>query len=388
MKVLCITYNLGNISSSGASTIAVIKQLASQGIDIKVFYGRIGHIGEIGEGIELFKVNPRPISPARLYEFVGNIISKDITYLFWQMRTVAAIKKILNDWKPDVIYARGSPFVSMKIGYKISRFFNIPLFLHFADPIPAPKIWKSNYFYRSKMINEATKVLMHSKLNSFVTKEMMDYQGKVTGISLEQKSFISPNSMPNYREIPLELNKVIFGYIGTFYGARKPDKLLMAASNLIKKNIQFEIWLIGNNHFEILELIKDEKVKSVIKFFPYSTHLDEYLNQISVLLEVDADIKENVFISNKIMEYLSLNRLIIAIFNESSSLAKMLNHNYRTIIKSNFEVSNIENSLLTAIRILQEKDELEFLKDREKLYQCYSIKSVGQQIIYKMQNIN
>ncbi len=80
--------------------------------------------------------------------------------------------------------------------------------------------------------------------------------------------------------------------------------------------------IVGSNKINLNHFNISEDAKTKILFHPFSTNLKAVFERSRVLIDVDADIEEDVFISSKLKDYLSVNRMIVSITGKNSPSRK------------------------------------------------------------------
>tara|TARA_B100000579_G_C22829890_1_gene855341 strand:- start:52 stop:1227 length:1176 start_codon:yes stop_codon:yes gene_type:complete len=346
MKILIYSFNLGpKTSASGITTHKVILELQKRNHEIYVVTGKCTY-SKYTNNVSLIKCNPNPLSPARVFKKIGNFIGIEINYIFWEMRAYNVTKNLIKKNIPDVIYGRGSPISSLSVASRVSKKFQIPFLAHFADPIPAPYEWLSNKSERNKLIKTITPIIDNANQLSFVTKEMMLYQSDLIGKNISNKSFISPNGINFYNNMtPPDNEKIIVLYLGSFYGSRTPDSLLDGFNIFHKKNPNSELHFYGTNKSYIESVINKKNIKINTKFFKYTDKIFEALLKANILVDIDNKIDSQVFLSSKLMDYLSINRFILLITTKGSPSSKIIDRIPKTTLKVSYNAEEVAQGL-------------------------------------------
>jgi len=326
MKILVVTFSFGiGTTASGFSTSKIITELAKRGHEICIITGKSSD-QDYGPNVVIHKCNPAPLSPARFFKFVGNIIGVELNYIFWEYRARKLGRVLIKNSMPDIIYGRSSPIAGLTVAEKFSNEFGIPFVAHFADPIPAPEEWVSNRFERKKLLNCVTPIIARADLLSFVTKEMMTYQEFVMGTQIADKSFISPNSISEIKNStpPPIGEETIFLFLGSFFGNRKPDMLLKGFDLYCRDYPNSIFYFYGVNQSFVEKFILSDRVRDRLRFFPHTDKPFEALEKAHVLVDVDGLVKKQVFLSSKLLDYLSINRFILAITTNDSPSSQLI----------------------------------------------------------------
>lgn len=347
MKILILTFNLG-VTASGIITNRLVNELYNKGHEIVVL---TGFSDDEERKFKVTKCSPFPLKPARLYTFIGNMIQRDLNLIFWELRAYYNAKKIMKLFHPDIIYARSSPGCSFNVGLRLSRKYNIPLALHFVDPLPATPDWHPNTKYRRKITKTYLPAIVHATSISFGNEAMLIYQQETTNMYLRNKSFILPNPIPERRIFnPPSSHAVVFTFLGTFIGSRSPESLLAAFSRVLKKEPSCELRIYGTSYKLMSNYLNQYgEIGDKIKILDRTSDIYKVFEESTILVDVDANVPRQVFTSNKVMEYLSVNRYILSITPDNSPTSNLLKELKNTCFVTNHCVNNVESAMIKAI---------------------------------------
>lgn len=365
MKILSICHHYDSTTPGGIINKKVLDSLCTNN-DVKIITAFTKNANP--HNIELFVCSPVPYRPHRFFEKIGNYLVKNIDDIFWEIRAKIKIKEIFKEWKPDVIYARGVPLSPLNVGYRISKEFNIPLMIHFSDPIPAPIEWKPDKDYRLKMLNGIRPILYHADKISFVTKEMIDYEEKASDVIIKDKSVVLFNPLSKIDNFCApSTKKFIFLYIGSFYGNRNPDTLIDGFSEFSANHKNCELHIVGrNNH---LVHYHGEH----IKILPFSTNPFKLMKNANIMVDVDSNSEKEVFMSSKLLDYLSVNRIILSITPTISPARELLSNLKNTVIITSHNKKKIINALEKALSVNWSK---EIFDERKEIQSNLSLSNI------------
>ena len=151
-----------------------------------------------------------------------------------------------------------------------------------------------------------------------------------------RKSCSSFNAIDNISAdniAPNRSKKTIFLYLGSFYGSRTPDYLLEGFSLFYNKNPESELHFYGTNKLYVKSIIKSKNIIGKIKFFKMTDKILNALSTANVLIDVDNQTDNQVFLSSKIMDYLSIKRFILAITTKNSPCSKIVGKIPKTALR-------------------------------------------------------
>jgi len=246
-KLLFITYAFDHRTPVGVGAQRIVSALAEQGFSVFVITSQ--KCSSIIPNVELLVESNIPRLPFRLANILSNFWGRDLLYIFWELKAYLAGKAILKK-NPDIvaIYTRANPISVCHVGLKLKNKFNIPILMHFTDPIPAPIEWNRDLKDRKRMISQMKRVLPRANLISFGNQHMLNYQELVLGCPLKEKSFISPDpGSYELRFLPIKkINCDSFNllFLGNIYGSRNPSHLFEAIEMLADYSIK--LYIYGN----------------------------------------------------------------------------------------------------------------------------------------------
>lgn len=350
MNIIICSFDYGG-SSSGICTKRITEGLASIGHRIVVVTA-ICHQDNHHENIHVVRCSARPLSPARLYILIGNILGRDISHLPWELRAGKVCDNLCRNWNPNVVYGRGSPISGMKLAVSVSIRHRLPVVLHFADPIPATEDWLPSRLSRRRMIRTISPLLRHASRVSFVNSEAMNYQQKsIASVPFSDKCYISPNCSPPFLDYGPPCVKNVLMFVGSFLGSRKPDSLFAGLEIALKTIPDIELHLLGASQENVLPYISSAALKRSVRFLPRTTDVFKKMSQATLLVDVDADFHEPIFISNKLMEYLSVDRLILCITPSGSPAEKMVSCMSDSVVTVRHEPKSIAKAIVELLSL-------------------------------------
>lgn len=212
-------------------------------------------------------------------------------------------------------------FSALQIAHKIKNRYGFPMWIHTVDPLPSVSAWGEKEVFRKAVIRTLQPAFNTAELfsanNPFMTKyqvNLMSFKGNFfthyTINSLEKKLQTSPQNKSN----------IVFMYAGSFYGKRQPDMLIygfsMAVERMGAQKITLKIF--GKNSIELEKYNLSEEILKQIEIKGFSKNIKEELFNADVLIDVDANISNDVFMSGKIVEYLAYNKPLVILSPEGS----------------------------------------------------------------------
>lgn len=371
-KILFISYVFDKNTPVGAGAKRVVSELANLGMHVMVVTAQ--HCSEKIPNVEIIVKKNFPRLPVKLSNRLSNLFGKELLYFMWEIRAYFAGKRILDNNRDAIaIYTRANPIAVCPVGIRLRKKFNIPLLMHFTDPIPAPVEWCPDEHIRKRQIKQMLSFLPHVDLLSFGNKHMLLYQERVLGRSLDGISFISPD--PSFREmvfLPLREdsdNTVKLLFLGNIYGNRNPMPLFEAIQTI--SDIPVKLYVYGNNSADfpsfVIKKSRTDDVRSVMQ-------------NMDILIDIDGDDETPVFISSKLKDYLSINRPILSISPLNSPSRDLLNG-----LKTAVTVKNTKKEISSALlKIIETNYSDEDYDERIEILKQFSAQTIAKEIATKI----
>ena len=265
-------------------------------------------------------------------------------------------------------------------GYSLKKRLKLPWIAHFSDPWVDNPYFHLSYSARLKTADWERKVIETADCLIFTSEEtrnlvMSRYpktsfdKAKVLSHCFDPSLYKVSNSRRNESD-----NKIVFRYLGRFYGIRSANKFIegirffIGKFPLLKKRVKFE--MIGGE-IPKSKLIGIEDIFEVRPRVPYIRSL-QLMIESDVLVIIDANMKENIFFPAKLADYIGSNRTILGVTPPGTSA--------RVITQLGGEVAHpdkpeeIANKIASLVSSRNETNET-----LNKARDLYSISSVTEQ---------
>jgi hypothetical protein len=247
-------------------------------------------------------------------------------------------------------------YVSLLIGEQIYKNLSSKptnFMVYFVDAIPAPPGWmKLDGFYKG-----LTKFISNRSyfIDAFFSsnKKMLDYQ-----MSFFKKhppkvsSVLYTPTLECGLSFPLPDTEKMgyqFLYTGGVYGRRSAKVLFEALKQML--SIRDDIYLVfvgtkfNDGDFSILE----DNERAHVKVFPFVEDLSDFYKNSVALIDIDSDIDDDVFLSSKVIKYISINRFVIS-ETANGSPARELFSNIDSIVICEHDCKQIVNAMNHVIK--------------------------------------
>ena len=177
---------------------------------------------------------------------------------------------------------------------------------------------------------------------------------------------------------------IVILFAGNIYGMRKSKYVIEAFSKLVTKYENIGLLFVGNigqdTFGEISKLSAD--IKEKIEVYPRTTEIVPFYERASVLLDIDADLENDVYLSSKISTYLGYNRPIICESSEGTPSRSLLS-GVESIIHCHHNAEEIQAAMSYTIEHYKDFD----YSDRNELLHSFSSESIANHLYDAIQCI-
>lgn len=315
-----------------------------------------------------------------------NIINKVISRIFgcpdiiFILKAIKYLKKNINTLDYDVVFSRSEPITTHLIALYLRKKMRkeVKFIFSFSDPgYLNPFLSKINiikrffYYIIEKKIIKIGNIITYtnSYLKNIYSVEYPQHKDKfkVLHNPIEENEIILSNNILK----KINYNNPIFCYTGTLTAQRNLDIVLKYFKFLKNNNINPKIFIIGGVgvlaynkilgekissfliDLKLKKFLKNWKLESMnenIEFVPFMNRdkLSEYIEKnIDILVNIDANLGENnIFVSSKIVDYISYNKPILNFTNKGASsdfLKDFGVNNFINYSEENFYILSREN---------------------------------------------
>lgn len=248
----------------------------------------------------------------------------------WLPHAVKAGSRLIEDWRPDVIYASAPPFTSLLVADRLADRFGIPWIAEFRD------LWLDHPYYSYSPPRRAVEQIWERRVlgraRAMVTvsppwaRLLERKYAKPTALIMNgyvPEDFPEPPPLPPQTEGPLRI--IYTGHI--YEGYRDPTPLFQAMAMLGEDRGSVHVEFIGTSNETLLPLARRCQVEDLITVRPPIP----YREALRVQMEADVllhlqwnDPKEEGTISGKLFEYVAARRPILGIGYEAGSVAQIV----------------------------------------------------------------
>lgn len=256
----------------------------------------------------------------------------------WIIPALFVGRKLIAKKKIDVIFATGSPWSSLVLGYLLSKLTGKPLVVDFRDP------WINNPFHQSKGAfldrlaeKVENRIIRHATFVSLNTEPLLEeFISRYPSLD-KNKFIVLPNGFEGhdnglqyvYDETSSEL---VIRHAGFLYGPRDPSVLLdaiqivnqKAAAEYLPVRWVFEQIGALNLSYDIEERYKNMLMDGsfkIVRQIPYAD-CQYLLEQADLLVNIQPGTKTQI--PSKIYDYLATGRPILNITPHDGALGRVV----------------------------------------------------------------
>jgi len=298
-------------------------------------------------GPKVIAVSSQPFCPVLLWHQLEKILCNwrlfgNNYHFFWQARVwLQRLPEGVN-----VIYGRSMPLSGCLAAWRLARKNRLPLFIHFSDPVlspwyrPAPMPLRLLRRYYRKLVSAATGI-------SFVTTDAIAYSEQTMKISLAGKAFVLPHVGPAPMRLGHKSGETlpVFLYAGRFYGARTPEKLLAGFAKFLERSPGAIFRFLGAQPESINPEAFRLGVSGSVEILPFTRDVSKAFGEADVLVALDAFEGAPVFMSTKIIEYLSTDRPVLLLSPRNSPASRLVSRFPGTALSVGNDAEDIASAM-------------------------------------------
>ena len=205
-----------------------------------------------------------------------------------------------------------------------------PWACYFVDAIPSPPEWVGNGPYRKSVEAIIRRCAKSMSFLGGLTEEMLEYEETMLPLSLKRGVFLPPVSESFVQSLPPPAKPPVFLYAGRIYGRRKAGPVLEAFSSL-----DFDARLVfAGTDRRVLKEIEAfaPHCKDKISLLEWTDDIEPLIAEATALLDIDAELENDVYLSSKLFVYLQYPRPIISVTGPGSPARRLLSEEPSVIV--------------------------------------------------------
>ena len=239
----------------------------------------------------------------------------------WVLKNLFRIIKSIRSRKYDgvITFTSMNFFPSISLGRIISKRLHLPWAIYSVDGIPSPVEWLEGDRDIHKLLSEHINKSCRNADFIFSSNEyMMRYQQRICPDFKGKWNYLYTPHKQNQNYSKSVHNGYRFLYTGALYGLRKIDGLIAGFRRFLQIHPKSEMIFVGNADQSFFQSATDLIQSKKIIIQPFCKDLKTYFQEADILMDIGADIPDDVFLSSKIVSYLPIDRPILAITGANS----------------------------------------------------------------------
>ena len=291
----------------------------------------------------------------------------------WARRTFRENREVLLSEHYDVIIVLTSNgyYSALNLGKLLKEKLRCPYIIYSVDGMPSPIPWLGKDADVHPKVSRGLNRLC-SCANLFILSNpmMQEYE---KGIVKDFKGAWDYLYTP-YRELPDGFTMVPHEgfnilYAGSLYGLRKIDGLANAFRRFLEIRPDARLIIVGDVWKQHKEYARDLVDKGKIIFKDTTLQINDYYAKADCLIDIAADIPDDVFLSSKVICYLPYRLPIIAISGANSPVSQIMG-GLNSIMQSSNNADQILDALVKAQNINDCTDRKALLEEFSAKYLC------------------
>ncbi|MFY1048395.1 hypothetical protein [Chryseobacterium sp. GP-SGM7] len=347
MKLLVITPCVGR-NASGFVFEKIIRELSQYNeIDVLTYdYAPLNNMDQVHEVIVCEK---KYIHPRIVKGLISLFHANPIDFI-WTQNAKKNLKDKNKSYDLVFSFLHSHQYTPLIAGIDLSSHFNSKLAVYAIDALP-PRGWEEN-----KLYFRAVEKIMHKYLSKadalFSSNEiMLEYQLNLlkTNKKIMNGVIYTPAIIDHFTYLPEKKDpNNNFVFTGGIYGVRKVNYLLEGFEKLLLEFPESNLIFVGSTiDSSLLKNYKSETLEKV-KIYPFTKDLFPYYESATALIDIDADIENDLFLSSKIVNYLKVDRIIISETGNNSP-SRLLFKDINSIIQCHHNSEELYSAMKSTI---------------------------------------
>jgi glycosyltransferase involved in cell wall biosynthesis len=370
MKILVITENVGR-TAPGIVFERLIHGLSSfHQIDLLT--------ADYDPSIDLSNLEKIVISKKkeihpRIFKFFLSFLGVNLFDRFWANDAVKKINNNTVQYDLVLSFLSFQHYAALIAGTYFCKKYNVKLAAYSVDAIPAPIGWLNHDRYYLGLDKMIEKYL--SKVDAFFSSnpQMLEYQlKKITPKTVFLSDVVYNSGVVNSIEYPkISYVNNNFLYTGGIYGVRKAEYLLQGFEKLLEEYPDSRLIFVGSHLLASTLLSVKPQTIDKIEIVPFTKDLTEYYRKATALIDIDADIENDVFLSSKMTNYIMINRMIIS-ETGTNSPSRHLFKGIDSILQCGHDSDQICEAMK---KVIIKKESIDF-SDRKVVMELFDIDNI------------
>ena len=274
--------------------------------------------------------------------------------LWWIMVNLYPAVKSLHKKKYHGVISFTSMnfFPSIRLGKILARILDVPWSIYSVDGIPSPVDWLDGDDEIHALLSaHIDRCCRNADFMFSSNKFMMAYQKQICHSFAGKWSYLYTPYKQKSDYARSEHKDYNFLYTGSLYGLRRVDGILAGFRLFLQDYSDSKLIFVGAADQSFFDSAQDLIRNGNVIVHPFSRDLTAYYQDADVLVDIGADIPDDVFLSSKIVSYLSIDRPILAVTGNNSPVRNIMG-GLQSIIHCSNQESGVYRALQDCIAVI------------------------------------
>lgn len=371
MKILVITSNIGK-TAPGIVFERLIYGLSCEH-HVDVVTSNYNPSIDLSKVDNIFEIKRKELHP-RIFKLLISIFRISPIDKIWVKKVIKKIKLGSgNDY--DIIFSFISfhHYAALHAGVSLCKISATKLAVYSVDAIPAPIGWSKNDGYFRGVKRMMRKELQHVNFFFSANELMLNYQRESSNLerNIVTGVIYNPSNVEEGYFSESDSDSTVFLYTGGIYGKRKPEYILNAFKELLRTHPNSILEFVGTKiPDEAFNLFSSEE-RQKIKIYGFTTDLHPFYKRSAALIDIDADQNDDIYLSSKMTNYITVNRPIICETGKKSPSSEIF-RNIPSILQCGHDSTELAEAMR---RVIEQKGTFDF-NDRKEVIELFSLESI------------
>ncbi len=283
-----------------------------------------------------------------------------------------AYRMVNRDYDLVLAYISSPQLLAAVCGKYIARKLGCKFAIYTVDAVPPPGGWCKPNIYRKKM-----RFVKHyfpaADYVAASNSHMLAYQLTTFKHKPSMRSNVLLTPSPNQTfQYPISQENVLL-YTGSLYGMRNAKHIFMAFKRFLAHCPDAQFIFVGvKMELSVMRDILSPQELEHVHILPHTNDLAPLFSRAKVLVDIDADLEKDPFLSSKIVTYIKVNRMILSETGKITPSREMF-ANMKTIVQCDHNPESLYEGMVKAMEMAGEEQDYH---ERDALVKAFSVEHV------------
>ncbi len=282
--------------------------------------------------------------PYRIEKSLQDCQGYRISEVLWADYTFLKVKSAVRHGGYDAIlsFVYASNLAPLHLGSRLAKTCGLPWIVYSVDALPIPLTWNNDVAGSSRISRFINRYVPHFDAFFSANPIMLQYEKNVfpelkchTGVML---SPCAGNLVQEYHEGHRDI--MTFLYAGHIYGPRRTDLMMAGFKEYLKTHPKSRLVFVGRSEDSDFTGFESLLESGHIVRHGFTSDIETYYREADILLDLNADAENDVYLSSKVCNYLSYDKPIISLSQDGSPVRLMM-EGLESIIHAHYSIPEI-----------------------------------------------